>query len=183
MKQSRLMSLAESAINIGVGFGIAFAAQLVFLPLLGVAIGLAQNLAFALIMTAISIARSYLLRRLFEALHIRVPLSPALLAIAAERRRQVEVEGWTAEHDDAHAAGEMARAGACYALHGARAAVPLHDAGGRRLVTIDVGAECFWPWQTAWWKPQDMRRNLVRAGALIAAELDRSDRQRRRIGR
>ena len=87
MKQSRLMSFLESAISTAVGFGISFAAQVVFLPLLGVAVTLGQNFAFALIMTAISIARGFLLRRLFEALHIRRPLSPFMQAVIAERVR------------------------------------------------------------------------------------------------
>lgn len=45
-------------------------------------------------MTMISIARSYVLRRLVEALHIRRPLSPFMQAVIAERYRQVEVERW-----------------------------------------------------------------------------------------
>ena len=76
MKQSKSMSLVESVVNILVGFGISLGAQIAFLPLLGVQVTLGQNLVFALIMTVISIARSYALRRLFEALHIRRPLTP-----------------------------------------------------------------------------------------------------------
>lgn len=122
------MSLLESVINIGVGFGLGLIGQMVFLPLLGVDINLHQNLLFAAIMTVISIARSYALRRLFEALHIRVPLSPAALAVIAERRRQIEVEGWTHEHDDQHQVGDLASAGACYA----RDAWRCQDAGADR---------------------------------------------------
>lgn len=93
MKQSRAMSFVESVVNILVGFGISLGAQIVFLPMLGVAVSLGQNLIFALIMTVISIARSFLLRRLFEALHIRRPLTPAMNAVIAERWRQIEQEG------------------------------------------------------------------------------------------
>ena len=165
MKQSKAMSLLESVINIAVGFGISLAAQIVFLPLLGVEISFRQNLAFALIMTVISIARSYLLRRLFEALHIRRPLSPFMQACIAERFRQVEAEGWSLEHDDAHKQGELALAGACYA----------EAAGAPRDKTpID------WPWSDEWWKPAGFRRDLVRAVALIIAEGERFDRQRKR---
>jgi hypothetical protein len=81
--------------------------------------------------------------------------------IAAERRRQVEAEGWTPEHDDEHGRGELARAAACYALpHGLR---PI------RRPPAD------WPWDDEWWKPtsKDRLRELVKAGALIAAEIDR----------
>lgn len=88
--------------------------------------------------------------------------SSALRDIAAERARQVEVEGRSAAHDDNYPSGELARAGACYALH----------AG------VDLGEEtpAFWPWDRAWWKPKSARRDLVRAAALIVAEIDRGDR-------
>lgn len=166
MKQSRLMSLVESAVNILVGFGISLGAQWLILPLLGVAISLSQNLMFALIMTVISIARSFLLRRLFEALHIRRPLSAAAQAVVAERTRQIEQEGWSIEHDDQHAAGELARAGACYAIH----------SGWPKDKQLPV----YWPWSADWWKPQGFRRDLVRAGALIIAEIEKFDRNRKR---
>lgn len=167
MKQSRMMSMLESIINIAFGFGISLAAQIFFLPLLGVQISLAQNFQFALIMTVISIARSYLLRRLFEALHIRRPLSPFMQAVVAERLRQIEGEGWSPEHDDQHPPGELARAGGCYAD---RAGLP-----GRTLSDIPDR----WPWAYDWWKPAGFRRDLVRAGALILAEGEKFDRNRK----
>jgi hypothetical protein len=81
--------------------------------------------------------------------------------IAAERRRQVTEEGWTPEHDDGHDSGELARAAASYALVG--------DYWARDERAIDL-----WPWSLLIWKPSDDPiRNLVRAGALIAAEIDR----------
>ncbi len=165
MKQSKRMSLAESAINIAVGFGISLAAQIYFLPLLGVAISLHQNLNFALIMTVISLMRSFVLRRLFEFLHIRVPLSASLLAIAAERRRQQEVEGYDGAHDARHSPAELAAAGAAYAI----------DAG----VPGRPPAAC-WPWDESYWKPRDLRRDLVRAAALIVAALDRLEAMRKK---
>lgn len=83
--------------------------------------------------------------------------------IAAERKRQIEVEGWTPEHDDTHIRGEMAAASACYATW----AIPgLGD---------DV-IRMAWPWDSEWWKPKDMRRDLIRAAALIVAEIERLDR-------
>lgn len=91
--------------------------------------------------------------------------SPGVVAIAAERRRQIEVEGWTPEHDDTHRDGEMAVAGACYALN------TMNDCDGPQ--TRFVGAE-LWPWLDDWWKPSgDRIRDLEKAGALIAAEIDR----------
>lgn len=176
MKQTKFMSLVESVLNIAIGFGISLAAQWFFLPLLGVQISFSQNLQFAFIMTAISIARSYLLRRLFEALHIRVPLSPAMQAVIAERLRQVQVEGWDSAHDDSeHLVGDLALAASCYA----RTASWRRD----RVCEPELSrkhAPAFWPWESHWWKPQDDRRDLVRAGALIVAEIERGDRKRRR---
>lgn len=81
--------------------------------------------------------------------------------IAAERRRQIGEEGWTPEHDDEHRTGEMAQAAACYALR----ATPLLDL-----------AHDAWPWSDAWWKPKDLRHDLIRAAALIVAEIERLDR-------
>lgn len=157
--------MVESVGNVLIGYGIAVAAQVIVFPWFGVNISLQANLLIGAIFTVVSIARSYLLRRLFEFLHIRVPLSPALLAIAAERRRQIDTEGWTPEHDDDHKGGELARAGAAYAwVAGYRHPYP---------------PSC-WPWEREWWKPQDKRRDLVRAGALIVAEIERFERSRKR---
>jgi hypothetical protein len=163
MKQSRAMSLIESLINIAVGFGLSVAFQAIVLPLLGVNIPLAANLSFALVMTAISIARQFLLRRLFEALHIRRPLSPAMAAVIAERFRQVEAEGWSLDHDDKHERGELAKAGANYAF----------------FAGADAEMPPTWPWAREWWKPQNFRRDLIRAAALIVAEIERNDRLRK----
>lgn len=91
----------------------------------------------------------------------------ALAAIAAERRRQIEVEGWTAEHDDTHFSGELADAAACYA------------AGGRLRAPVKPGSDSFvplWPWSLSWWKQSDRLRDLIKAGALIVAEIERINR-------
>lgn len=176
MKQSKLASLAESLINIVVGFAIACAAQAIFLPLLGVPIPWSANFAFAAIMTVISIARSYALRRLFEALHIRHPVSPFALAVLAERRRQQEIEGWTAGHDDAHAPGELARAGVCYALSAEEWARWPEMTAYRPPMLRST----HWPWRAEDWKPTGVRRDLVKATALLLAEGERFDRTRRR---
>lgn len=79
---------------------------------------------------------------------------PGASMIAAERQRQIEVEGWTHEHDDEHRHGELVSAAVCYAK--------------------PALADTYWPWDPFWWKPSDDPiRNLVKAGALIAAEIDR----------
>lgn len=165
MKQSRLMSLLEQTLSTAIGFGIALATQLIIFPWFGFHPDIGTNLAITAIFTVVSVARGYLLRRLFEALHIRTPMSPAMLAVIAERRRQIEAEGWSLEHDDLHDFGELACAGAAYALHR-----DIDDG-----VMPDV-----WPWSPAWWKPQGFRRDLVRGAALILAEIERFDRLRKR---
>lgn len=168
------MSFVESLINIAVGLGVAMAANAIILPALGFPITLSQNMIIAAFMTVVSIARSFALRRLFEALHIRNPLSPGALAIVAERRRQIEAEGWTPDHDLDHKPGELATAGACYAM--ARGTHVLHGE------VIHAPQPAAWRWAPQWWKPADRRRNLVKAGALILAELDRDDYARKRKG-
>ena len=71
MKQSRLMSLVESLANVLVGYGVAVATQMVVFPLFGLAVTVTENLPIGLIFTAVSIVRSYALRRGFEALRVR----------------------------------------------------------------------------------------------------------------
>ena len=93
----------------------------------------------------------------------------ALAEIAGERSRQVNVEGWSEKHDDEHDNGEMAAAASVYA---ALAALP------------PVSYEAFapgeppnrWPWDPKWFKPSTPRRDLVKAAALIVAEIERIDR-------
>ncbi len=83
----------------------------------------------------------------------------AWIDVQAERRRQVEAEGWTPEHDDLYCAAELPRAAAAYILSGANDEAP-----------------AIWPFVAKWWKPRDARANYVRAGALILAEIERLDR-------
>lgn len=95
---------------------------------------------------------------------LRALQTNAARAVLAERRRQVEAEGWTPGHDDEHESGEMAEAAACYA-----ACAETHSLKGHPPLS--------WPWSPEWWKPSaDPRRNLVKAGALILAEIERLDR-------
>ena len=93
-----------------------------------------------------------------------VTLADAMKDVLAERQRQISAEGWSPEHDDTHINGEMAQAAACYAL----------NAAGWKTEAL---RGC-WPmsWASAWFKPTDQRRDLVKAGALIIAEIERLDR-------
>lgn len=89
--------------------------------------------------------------------------------IAQERQRQIDAEGYSARHDDEHDMGELAAAAMCYAEQ-----------------TVDmeissIGDESFmaqwWPFGIKEWKPSgDPIRDLAKAGALIAAEIDRRQR-------
>lgn len=113
----------------------------------------------------------------------------AIEDIAAERDRQKSVEGWTLEHDDEHMDGSLAEVAACYATtHLPLKTVAEHvDVSGGRGDCPCWSIKRFrvpklWPksWAPQWWNPKDRRRNLVRAGALIVAEIERLDRAEQR---
>jgi hypothetical protein len=90
------------------------------------------------------------------------PMSNAAVDVLAERRRQIEAERLNSTHDDTYGWSEkLVHAAVCYAL-----------ADGSE----DSIAPTLWPWSMSWWKPRSKRRNLVRAAALIIAEIDRMDR-------
>ena len=112
------------------------------------------------------------------------PLTAAACDVLAERERQVKAEGWTPEHDDEHDGGELSAAAAAYALHAADHLHPQSQGDGG-----DDAPDC-WPWHDsvpgrgegpertvpAWWKPGAPRRSLIKAAALILAEIERLDR-------
>ena len=95
--------------------------------------------------------------------------------IAAERERQIKTEGWTFAHDNKHGRGELIAAAMCYA------SVPLlrltyNGCAAESEITEVMATR--WPWEEEMWKPDNSAvRNLVKAGALIAAEIDRLQRQ------
>ena len=70
MKQSRLMSLVESVANVIVGYGVAVVTQILIFPVFGLQTTLGQNLAMGGVFTIVSLARSFLLRRFFEAIRV-----------------------------------------------------------------------------------------------------------------
>ena len=82
--------------------------------------------------------------------------------IIAERCRQIEVEGWTPEHDDSHGADVLESA-----------AIGYRDAMGDNSPEPDQ-----WPWDASWWKPKSRARNLARAGALYLAAADVAERSK-----
>lgn len=83
--------------------------------------------------------------------------------VADERNRQKE-KGWTAEHDDTHKNGELAKAGYCYLV------AALRD--DRDHAIPPTG----WPFETKSWNPSDYLRNLVKCASLIVAEIERVER-------
>lgn len=115
--------------------------------------------------------------------------------IAAERERQITVEGWTANHDDQHRAGGLAMAAVCYAAPKRIFVRSLGKNGS-------VGFSDPWPWDDSVDKrtktkaildsrkfgeipdpkdytPEERLDMLVKAGALIAAEIDRLLREKK----
>lgn len=71
MKQSRAMSLVEAVVNVAVGYGVAVLTQILIFPMFGLHTTLVQNLKMGAVFTVVSIARSFALRRLFEAIRVR----------------------------------------------------------------------------------------------------------------
>lgn len=102
---------------------------------------------------------------------LREPIPPqsvpdSITDVAKERARQINGEGCSAIHDDRWDAGELATAGGLYALDARNASSQVPTT---------------WPWDEEWWKPtDDRRRNLVKAAALMIAEIDRLDRAEQR---
>ena len=80
--------------------------------------------------------------------------------IEQERQRQIS-KGYDADHDDAHVCGEIAKAAACYAIAG------LGD---------QVKRKWLWPWEEAAFKDEGRLKNLVKAAALLVAEIERCER-------
>lgn len=96
--------------------------------------------------------------------------SVAARDVMAERVRQVNVEGWSLEHDDEHEQED-----ACPLL---AAAISYADNAWRwEYTAVMPTPPVTWPWDSAWWKPKDKRRDLVRSAALLIAEIERLDRR------
>lgn len=90
------------------------------------------------------------------------------MLIVDERNRQINQEGWSYQHDQMWDRSELAKAAICYII-----ASLYEESVGSHFIIERM--KYWWPerWDFKWWKPKDRIRNLVRAGALIAAEIDR----------
>lgn len=116
----------------------------------------------------------------------KVEHSQAVDDVIAERRRQIEVEKWTPDHDDEwNMRRELASAAACYALAASMSEYGRHlnhEDGNRGLLRKWTPVEGstllarLWPWDWRWWKPTTRRADLVKAAALAIAEIERLDR-------
>lgn len=80
--------------------------------------------------------------------------------IKKERERQIVEEGWTKEHDSHHNYLEFVKAAISYCIVNFSEEQAKED------------SKAWWPWDENWYKPKDNLRNLIRAGALIAAAID-----------
>lgn len=114
-------------------------------------------------------------------------MTEGISLIAAERARQLTVEKWTPDHDDEHDKDQLALAAACYCIPVCTRGEIADNEHTRNLYTL---FQRLWPWNIKWWKPsRGIRhgdaianevseitariRDLEKAGALVAAEIDR----------
>lgn len=110
--------------------------------------------------------------------------SQAIVDVAAERSRQIEVKGWTPKHDDAHDRGELAQAAASFALRAIKDQGDFPIYAGIGLAPLRAERNCgwiglgglVWPWEEEFPYDDDKRRRLVKAAALLIAEIERLDR-------
>lgn len=89
-------------------------------------------------------------------------LSRAAMAGLLERARQIGSEGWTLDSDDQYVWGQLARAGACYAMSAAGVG--------------ELYIRNHWPWDWKWFKPTTPYRDLEKSFALVLSEMERLDR-------
>jgi len=89
----------------------------------------------------------------------------AQLDVLAERQRQIQVEQFSPRTDDNYESGQLAEAAICYCFSALKY-VMAHDGSPPK----------WWPWAKKWYKPTTPRRDLVKAAALLIAEIERLDR-------
>lgn len=97
-------------------------------------------------------------------------MTQAIDDVIAERARQISHEKYDLSHDDEHDPGELSAAGAAYATNAADQLHPASQGDGHNAMPQ------IWPWNQRYWKPKSPRRDLVRAAALILAEIEKLDR-------
>lgn len=167
MKQSRLASALETAGSTATGFVLSLGIQNGVNWYYDLPLQQHQSIVIIGVFTVASLVRGYLWRRGMEKINVRRPLSAAMQAVIAERWRQIDQEGYDAEHDSQHRPRELFEAGAAYLI----------DAG------IPRGPKSIFPWGVEYWNPKDVRRDVVRGLALGLAGLELFDRKTGRSDR
>ena len=74
--QSQLMSLVEAITNVIAGYLLALLTQIMIFPMFGLAVSVADNLMISGVFTAVSLLRSFALRRMFEAVRAHQSVHP-----------------------------------------------------------------------------------------------------------
>lgn len=95
--------------------------------------------------------------------------------ITDERNRQITKKGYNSEHDDLHDKGELALAASCYAIPEDKV-FQSFNAEGHLNFMAKMSRNMYWPFELSFWRPGKRIRELAKAGALIAAEIDRLQR-------
>jgi len=98
-------------------------------------------------------------------------MKPGTELIAIERKRQIEELGFDYSNDDLYADEQLAKASAIYALPKKYRGEDLDPSDD---IEYDSLINVIWPWNRSYWKPtpEDRIKELVKAGALIAAQID-----------
>lgn len=93
--------------------------------------------------------------------------------MAEERERQISEEGWSPEHDDEHVNGELANVAACFSATNELYLYSKHSDGLHNMTACHL-----YPWEDKYYKKasKNRKQQLIVAGALIIAELERLER-------
>ncbi|WP_240921577.1 hypothetical protein [Acinetobacter sp. SA01] len=110
-----------------------------------------------------------------------VPECSAIKDVIGERQRQISHEFYSTEHDDEYKSNELLRAAVCYAEN-VLSRGWVHRSSPNSGIYQSEEAPDFWPWDLDFWKPKSPRKDLVRAAALLIAEIERIDRAQEQKG-
>lgn len=105
----------------------------------------------------------------------KVESSKAAFDVLGERNRQIEQEHYSIKHDDSYQMNELSRAAASYVNNVVSRGWVFNSVYGPEAYQSEEVPD-LWPWSDEHWKPKNPRRDLVKAAALIIAEIDRMDR-------
>lgn len=95
--------------------------------------------------------------------------------VIAERERQQSSKGYSIAHDDEYEQNELIRAANGYLSHVVERSWTYKELDEDTYQSDEVPD--FWPWDDSYWNPKNPRQDLVRAAALIIAEIERIDRK------